>query len=176
MEGHEKYIRESIRLAKESGIKGHNAFGAVLVHQGEIIARGENTEEIPQVIFGHAEFNLVRECAGKIPVKILEESVLYASSAPCVRCLMAIASLGIPKVVYSVSYESFKKQLPYDMEYPDYQGHLKAMGVNLTLEGPVLEEEGLEAYTWRRGTRQSLEEIFREAEALRAESRKTVKE
>ena len=118
MEGHEKFIRESIRLAKESGIKGHNAFGAVLVHQGEIIARGENTEEIPQVIFGHAEFNLVRECAGKIPVKILEESVLYASSAPCVRCLMAIASLGIPKVVYSVSYESFKKQLPYDMESP----------------------------------------------------------
>ncbi|MBR3463297.1 MAG: nucleoside deaminase, partial [Clostridiales bacterium] len=54
----EDYIRRCYELAVSAGKKGHDTFGAVLVHNGMILEEAENTADFERKIFGHAEFNL----------------------------------------------------------------------------------------------------------------------
>ena len=165
----EKFILRSIEVAIESGKKGHNTFGAVLVHDGKILEEGESTAANPIGAFGHAEFNLVHNCVGKYSDEVLSESVVYASTLPCVRCLMAIASLGVKKIYYSVPYEKFSLIQPFKTTKLDYTGVLKQLGVEMEMIGPILEEEGFKVYSYRYGKYQPLEEILEESARLRGE-------
>ena len=123
----EKLMERAIELAILSGKKGHNTFGAVLVHNGKIIEEGESTASNPIGAFGHAEFNLVHNSVGKYADDFLSECVVYTSTSPCVRCLIAIASLGVKKIFYSVSYEKFSLIQPYKTTLIDYPAVLKTM-------------------------------------------------
>ena len=73
----EKYMKLCYELAVGAGEKGHDTFGAVLVHDGEILEEAENTADYARKIFGHAEFNLVHKCANKYSDEILEKSIVY---------------------------------------------------------------------------------------------------
>ena len=168
---HEKYIKRCYELAVSAGKKGFDTFGAVLVHDGEIIAEAENTADYEKGLFGHAEFNLVHKCANVFSDSVLENAVFYTSCAPCVRCLMAIASLGIRTIVYGVSYKSFQKLLPFEQDVPDYEKILDSMGVTMKLVGPVLEDEGMHAFEYWGGEYRPLEELIREMDEIKAKSR-----
>lgn len=80
----------------------------VLVNEDSIIAEAENTVDYEKGIFGYTEFNLVHKCANKFANKIFKNAIFYTNCAPCVRCLMAVASLGIRTKVFGVSYKSFQ--------------------------------------------------------------------
>lgn len=168
---HEKYIKRCYDLAVSAGKKGFDTFGAVLVSDGEIIAEAENTADYEKGLFGHAEFNLVHKCANAFSDSVLENAVFYTSCAPCVRCLMAIASLGIRTIVYGVSYKSFQKLLPFEQDVPDYEKILDSMGVTMKLVGPVLEDEGMHAFEYWGGEYRPLEELIREMDEIKAKSR-----
>jgi len=169
---HEEYIKKCYELAINAGKKGYDTFGALLVSEGRIIAEAENTSDYEKGLFGHAEFNLVHKCANKFSDAVLENAVLYTSCAPCVRCLMAIASLGIKTVVYGVSYKSFQKLCPAEEEVPDYEEILAKMGVNITLMGPVLEDEGMHAFEYWGGEYRPLEELIEEMDEVKAQNAK----
>lgn len=168
---HEKYIKRCYDLAVSAGKKGFDTFGAVLVSDGEIIAEAENTADYEKGLFGHAEFNLVHKCANAFSDSVLENAVFYTSCAPCVRCLMAIASLGIRTIVYGVSYKSFQKLLPFEQDVPDYEKILDSMGVTMKLVGPVLEDEGMHAFEYWGGEYRPLEELIREMDEIKAKNR-----
>ena len=108
---HKTFICTAIELAITSGKKGNDSFGAVLVHNGEMIETAENTSTT-EPGFGHAEYNLVISSAQRLPESILTECTLYSSTIPCPRCTCAIIAAGIKRIVYSVSYESFAKLIP----------------------------------------------------------------
>lgn len=122
---HEKYIKRCYELAVNAGKKGYDTFGALLVSGDEVLAEAENTADYDNGIFGHAEFDLVHKCANYIPEQTLQNAIVYSSCAPCVRCLMAIASLGIKTIVYGVSYKSFQRLLPFEEDIIDYESVLK---------------------------------------------------
>ena len=61
----EKYINRCYELAIKAGKKGFDTFGAILVHNGEILEEAENTADWNKGLFGHAEFNLVHKCANR---------------------------------------------------------------------------------------------------------------
>ena len=166
-ENHEKFIRRSYELAVSAGKKGYDTFGAVLVSDGEIIAEAENTADYEKGIFGHAEFNLVHRVANQFSDKVFENAVFYTSCAPCVRCLMAIASLGIKTIVYGVSYRSFQKLLPFEAETPDYEAILRQMNVSMEMIGPVLEDEGMHTFEYWGGDYRPLEELIREMDEIK---------
>ncbi|MDD2371152.1 MAG: nucleoside deaminase [Firmicutes bacterium] len=160
-------IQHCIDLAITSGKKGYNTFGSILVHNGKILEEGENTEGYIKEAFGHAEFNLMHKCVGKYSLAFLSNCVVYTSTFPCVRCLMSIASLGIRKVVYSVSDENFALVKPFKSNIIDYPSALKTMGVEMEMIGPILQEEGMKVYSYRFGKYQPLEEILAESAELR---------
>lgn len=164
---HEKYMKRCYALAISAGKKGFDTFGAVLVHDGKIIAEAENTADYEKGIFGHAEFNLVHACANRFSDAIFEKAVFYTSCAPCVRCLMAIASLGIGTIVYGVSYQSFAKLLPFEEEKPDYEKILGQMGVPMKMIGPNFEEEGMHVFEYWGGEYRPLEELICEMNEIK---------
>ena len=163
-----KYMKRCYTLAVRAGKKGFDTFGALLVHNGEILEEAENTADWKKGIFGHAEFNLVHKCANRYPDTVLKESTLFTSCAPCERCLCSIASLGIENVVYGVSYEAFSKLTPDDAAPVDREGLLRKLGIHLKLSGPVLEEEGMHVFEWWGGTYRPLEELIAEMAEVKA--------
>lgn len=168
---HEKYMKRCYELAVQAGKKGFDTFGAVLVHEDRILAQAENTADYENGIFGHAEFNLVHQCANQFPDSVFEQAVFYTSCAPCVRCLMAIASLGVRTIVYGVSYKRFQKLLPFEEDVPDYEDVLRRMRVSVHLVGPVLEEEGMHVFEYWGGEYRPLEELIREMDAVKSKNR-----
>lgn len=175
-ENHEKFIRRSYELAVSAGKKGYDTFGAVLVSDGAIIAEAENAADYKNGIFGHAEFNLVHKCANQFSDKVFENAVFYTSCAPCVRCLMAIASLGVKTIVYGVSYKSFQKLLPFEEDVPDYEAILGQMRVQMKLIGPVLEDEGMHVFEYWGGEYHPLEELIQEMDEIKERKKQQIVE
>ena len=166
---HEAYIRRCYELAVSAGKKGFDTFGALLVHDGQVLECAENTADYQRGFFGHAEFNLVHHCANRYADDVLRESVLYTSCAPCERCLMAIASLGVRRVVYGVSYKAFSQLTPFEDHPIDREGLLAQLGVQMKLEGPVLEDEGMHVFEYWGGEYRPLAELIAEMDAIKAQ-------
>jgi len=170
----ERYIKRCYELAINAGKKGHDTFGAVLVHNGKIIEEAENTADYQNGIFGHAEFNLVHQCANKYSDALLKEAVLFTSCAPCERCLGAIASLGIQTVVCGVSYKAFSQLLPFEYAPIDREGLLAQLGIKMQLIESVLEDEGMHVFEWWGGEYRPLSELIAEMDEIKANAQKNM--
>jgi tRNA(Arg) A34 adenosine deaminase TadA len=148
---HEFFIRESYELARRAAERGNHPFGALLVKQGEIILRAENSINSDRDITHHAELNLVSRASRQLSAEMLAESTLYASTEPCAMCAGAIYWAGIQFVVYGCSAESLagvtgggRFVVPCRV--------LFAMGTDSPqVIGPVLETEGIQTLRrfWR---------------------------
>jgi len=168
---HEMYMRRCYELAISAGKKGYDTFGAVLVSEDKIIAEAENTSDYERGIFGHAEFNLVHKCANKFSDQIFEDAIFYTSCAPCIRCLMAIASLGIKTIVFGVSYKSFQQLLPFEEDIPNYEELLSKMNVSMKMIGPILEDEGMHTFEYWGGEYRPLEELIGEMDEIKGKNK-----
>jgi tRNA(Arg) A34 adenosine deaminase TadA len=148
---HEAFVRQCHQLAISAGKKGNHTFGAVLVHDGEIIATAENTVNTDQDNFRHAEYNLVMQNKDKFSEEVLSASTLYTSTAPCYLCTATILAAGISKIVYSVSYEAFAKLIPGGYQYIPCEEFAERLGTDTRVIGPILEEEGLGVFRYWEG-------------------------
>lgn len=86
-----QYMAEAIRLARQnitSGLGG--PFGAVVVKNGEIIARGTNRVTCDNDPTAHAEVVAIREACKTLDSFQLDECEIYCSCEPCPMCLGAI--------------------------------------------------------------------------------------
>ena len=164
---YEKFMRRAYELAVSAGKKGFETFGALLVHNGEILEEAENTHDWQKGVFGHAEYNLVHKCAGKYSDEILGQSTLFTSCAPCERCLCAIASLGIKTVVCGVSYKEFSKLIPFDYMPIDREGIMKQLGIEMKLIEGVSEDEGMHVFEWWGGEYHPLEDLIAEMDEMK---------
>ena len=164
-------MKRCYELAIHAGKKGFDTFGAILVHNDEILEEAENTADWSKGLFDHAEFNLVHKCANRYSDTTLKDSTLYTSCAPCERCLCAIASLGIENVVFGVSYEAFSRLTPGDAALIDREGLLKKLGIHMKLSGPVLEDEGMHVFEWWGGEYRPLEELIAEMDEIKKKNK-----
>jgi tRNA(Arg) A34 adenosine deaminase TadA len=148
---HEPYIRECHALAISAGKKGNHTFGAVLVHDGEIISTAENTVNTDEDDFRHAEYNLVMKSKDAFPEDVLASSTLYTSTAPCYLCTATILAAGISKIVYSVSYDAFARLIPGGYKYISCEEFVERIGSQTTVIGPILEKDGLQVFRYWEG-------------------------
>jgi len=96
----EEYMREAIRLSVEKMQAGFGGpFGAVIVKNGEIIARGYNNVTSSNDPTAHAEVDAIRKACQVLGTFQLDDCELYTSCEPCPMCLGAIY-WARPKVVY----------------------------------------------------------------------------
>ena len=97
---HEMYMRQALEQAEEARRAGEVPVGCVIVHNGEVIARGRNRREEKQSTISHAETEAI-ELANRVRGSWrLEECSLYVTLEPCPMCAGAIINARIPKVYY----------------------------------------------------------------------------
>ncbi len=100
MEETVKYMTEALKEAEKALDMGEVPIGAVMVREGEIIARGHNRRNTAKNPLCHAEIDVINEAAGIVGDWRLEDCVLYVTVEPCPMCAGAIVQARIPKVVF----------------------------------------------------------------------------
>ena len=96
----EKFMRAAIAQAKLAAKKGEVPVGAVIVRDGEIIARAYNTREKDKNALCHAEIKAIRKACKKLGGWRLTRCELYVTLEPCPMCAGAIINSRIVSVYY----------------------------------------------------------------------------
>ena len=98
---HDRYFMQAaLAEAAIAESLGEVPIGAVIVHAGEIIARGHNLRESSQDPTTHAEVIAIRQAAQHLGSWRLLDSTLYVTLEPCVMCMGAIILARIPRLVF----------------------------------------------------------------------------
>jgi tRNA(Arg) A34 adenosine deaminase TadA len=139
---HEKFIREAYRLARRGAAEGNRPFGALLVRDGAILLSAHNTVMRERDCTRHAELSLVSRACRELGPDVRQQSVLYASTEPCVMCAGAISRSVIPVVVYGCSAEAMAQLTGWGFEIACRDILAKGKSPPQVI-GPILQEEGL---------------------------------
>lgn len=100
---HEVFMREALQLARNNIDAGGRPFGAVLVKEGEIIARAANSIHLDHDPTAHAELLAIRRGAAALGMPRLDGCVIYASGHPCPMCLAAMHLCGVEAAYFAYS-------------------------------------------------------------------------
>ncbi|MDN0008221.1 nucleoside deaminase [Providencia stuartii] len=98
-----QFLQQAISLAKENVKAGGRPFGAVIVHDGAVVATGVNQMLELNDPTAHAELMALRQAGETLKRTRLEDCVVYASGQPCPMCLAAMRMAGISRIVYAYS-------------------------------------------------------------------------
>ncbi len=92
--------------ARKGMKKGHGGpFGAVVVMDGKIIAKGHNTVIKDHDATCHAEMNVIREVSKKYKEFDLSSCEVYTTGKPCKMCEAALNWAKIKVVYYGNTYK-----------------------------------------------------------------------
>ena len=97
---HEEYMQLALAEARKAAALGEIPIGAVLVHEGEVIASAHNMRETWQNSTAHAEIIVIQEACKKLGRWRLSGCSLYVTVEPCPMCSGAIVNSRIDTVVY----------------------------------------------------------------------------
>jgi tRNA(adenine34) deaminase len=96
------YMGEALREARKAGEKGEVPVGAVVVCEGQVIARAHNQVELLQDATAHAEMLALTQAQAGMENWRLEACTLYVSKEPCPMCAGAIIHTRVGRVVYGI--------------------------------------------------------------------------
>lgn len=100
IEPKEIYMRAAITEALQARSNGDYSIGAVLVKDGEIIARTPNVTRSNNDPTQHAEIEVIRQALRLTGQRFLENCVLYTTHEPCPMCATAAVWVKLQGVVY----------------------------------------------------------------------------
>jgi guanine deaminase len=122
---------EALRLSEEKMKEGHGGpFGAVIVRNSKIIARGFNNVLSSNDPTAHAEVDAIRKACKELNTFQLDDCEMYTSCEPCPMCLGAIYWARISKVYFGNTRQDaaaigFDDKFIYDeIELPLHQRHI----------------------------------------------------
>ncbi len=95
----EGWMDEALAEARDAATVGDVPVGAVVVHDGAIIARGRNRRELDGDPTAHAEIVALR-AAAKILGHWRVEASLYVTQEPCPMCAGAIVNARVKRLVF----------------------------------------------------------------------------
>ncbi|MCX7571911.1 tRNA adenosine(34) deaminase TadA [Tumebacillus sp. DT12] len=98
MTEHEQWMREALKEAEIAASYGEVPIGAVIVRDGEIIARGHNRRETWKDPTAHAETIAIREAARVLGGWRLTNCRLYVTLEPCPMCAGSILLSRVDEV------------------------------------------------------------------------------
>jgi tRNA(adenine34) deaminase len=97
------FMKEALKEAKLAFELDEVPIGAVIVHNGKVIARGHNLSEQLNDVTAHAEMQAFTSATNFIGGKYLLQCTLYVTLEPCVMCAGASFWTQIGRVVYGAS-------------------------------------------------------------------------
>ena len=94
------FMREAMSLAALAEQIDEVPVGALIVRDGEVIARAYTTREHSKCATHHAEILAIEEACRVLGGWRLPGCTLYVTMEPCAMCAGAIINSRIPRVVY----------------------------------------------------------------------------
>ncbi len=134
MEEKEKFMREALKRAKRGLAQGEVPVGAVIVHEGKVIASGYNRRASTQTAISHAETYAIDRACKKFHSWRLPECDLYVTLEPCPMCMGAALNARVRKIYFG-AYEQKGRSMTEELAKSNLLNH------TLEIEGGVLEEE-----------------------------------
>ena len=92
-------MKEALKEARKAYKKDEVPVGAVIVKDGEIIARAHNVKEQKKDTTKHAEIIAIQKASKKLESWRLENCTMYVTLEPCAMCTGAMIQARLKKVV-----------------------------------------------------------------------------
>ena len=96
----EDYMRMALDEARLAAEEGEVPIGAVVVREGEVIARAHNRRETDHDPSAHAEFSAMCEAARVLDRWRLTGCTVYVTLEPCLMCAGLMVNARIDRCVY----------------------------------------------------------------------------
>ena len=96
-------MRLALSQAREAAEAGDVPVGAVIYHDGELIAKARNQREELQDPTAHAEIVAITQAANALGSWRLEDCEMYVTLEPCAMCAGAIVLARLPRLVYGAA-------------------------------------------------------------------------
>lgn len=96
----ERFMREALVEAHAAAAEGEVPIGAVVVYEGEIIARAHNRRELDEDPSAHAEFSAMVAAARALGRWRLTGCTVYVTLEPCVMCAGLMVNARVTRCVY----------------------------------------------------------------------------
>ncbi|HPU47009.1 MAG TPA: nucleoside deaminase [Bacteroidales bacterium] len=131
------FLKLAIELAKENVKNCGGPFGAVIVKDGQIIAKGTNRVTSNNDPTAHAEIVAIRQACEKLNDFQLTDCIIYSSCEPCPMCLGAIYWARPKKLVFAANKfdaanAGFDDSLIYDeIQLPYSDRHLETVNLRI---------------------------------------------
>ncbi len=136
---HEEAMRIALEEAKLAAAKGDVPVGAVVLRNGDVIARRQNEREASNDPTAHAEVLALRDASALLGSWRLSDCTLVVTLEPCVMCAGATQSARIGRLVYgAANFEAGATASLYNVMSDPRLGH------NPPVEHGVLAEESAE--------------------------------
>jgi tRNA(adenine34) deaminase len=97
----ENYMDLALEAAAAAGRAGDVPIGAVLVHEGEVIAVAGNRREQDCDPTAHAEILALRAGGSRLHSWRLNECTLYVTLEPCPMCMGAVINGRVGRLVFA---------------------------------------------------------------------------
>jgi tRNA(adenine34) deaminase len=94
------FMQLALAEARASAEAGEVPIGALLIHEGAMLARSGNRTIRDNDPTAHAEIVVIREGARLLGNYRLSGATLYVTLEPCAMCAGAIVQARIPRLVY----------------------------------------------------------------------------
>ena len=131
-----------MRIAIEEARRADFPFGAVIVKDGRILARGRNLGRTQRDPTAHGEMVAIRRTVAAFGGGILKGATLYTSGEPCAMCMGAILWCGMGRVVFAASLEQLATVIDQIMiTSADLAARAKFAPIEIT--GGVLADEAM---------------------------------
>ena len=98
MEQKEYYMKQALKEAEKAYKKLEVPVGAIIVKEGEIIAKAHNQKETKTDTTKHAEILAIQKASKKLKSWRLLDCEMYVTLEPCSMCAGAIINSRIKKV------------------------------------------------------------------------------
>jgi tRNA(adenine34) deaminase len=92
-------------LAEARAAEAHDdvPVGALVVHEGRVIARAHNERELRQDPTAHAEILALRAASAELGSWRLDDCIMYVTLEPCAMCAGALVLARLPILVYGAT-------------------------------------------------------------------------
>jgi tRNA(adenine34) deaminase len=137
--------RHFMRMAIDEARKADFPFGAVIVREGRVIARGRNLGKTNGDPTAHGEMVAIRRCLAAHGSASLRGSTLYTSGEPCAMCMGAILWCHFGRLVFAASVEQLATKINQIM-ISSAEIAVKAPFAPIMITGGVLADEAMQLF------------------------------
>ncbi len=97
----EEYMRMALEIARAAAARGEIPVGAIVVHNGEVIAQAGNEKELQDDATAHAELLVLQRAARHLGNWRMNEATLYCTLEPCPMCAGAMVNARLGRLVFA---------------------------------------------------------------------------